>query len=146
MLTRDVGVAPGSRCEGLANLAFNWCSFTLDCGYNFFAKEAECVTVKCWQDDTFGVAASGYNPANDFSAGSIDDGRFVDPIQRENLLPQLAATPAYVTHKALIGMSYGFNKWEYPFMVGLGGSWEWVQGGNSALNGYNLWLKAGMTF
>ena len=37
----DVGVEPGSRVELLANLAFNWGNFTLDFGYNLFAKEAE---------------------------------------------------------------------------------------------------------
>ena len=144
VLTQDVTVRPGWQVEGVANLAFNWKDFTFDLGYNLFAKERESVMEKCWADDTYSRAAWDYDPANDFSLSY--DFYNVGWIQREHLITEVAATPVYVTHKIFGGATYAFNEWEYPFMMGIGASWEFSQGTNSALDGYALWAKVALTF
>jgi len=175
VLTQDVGVEPGSQVEVLADLAMNWGDFTLDIGYNLFAKERECVTVKCWTDYTYAIAKQDYNPADpnviaqgdspfsqrDLWCGRWDaagnDGNVVSGtdtdltagnnwIQKKDLDATVAETPVYVTHKIFGGFTYAFNSWDYPLMLGIGGSWEFTQGTNSAIDGYALWLKGGITF
>lgn len=159
VLTRDVGVEPGSRIEVLADLAFNWCNFTFDLGYNLFAKEKESVTVKCWQNDLYAIAGLEWDPDTEFTAPysfpdlNIGDGSGISGaaedaarwIQRDHLLAGDAATPVYVTHKLFAGFTYAWD-WKYPLMFGCGGSWEFAQGSNSTLDGYALWAKLGVTF
>lgn len=150
VLTRDVGVEPGSRVEALADLAFNWGNFTFDFGYNLFAKEAENVTVKCWNNNRYAIAGFGYDLEGAFTHEdsllySVYDNEDYVWIQRAHLIESDAATPVYVTHKLLAGFSYAWD-WKYPLMFGLGGSWEFVQGSNSALDGYAIWGKLGFTF
>jgi hypothetical protein len=144
VLTQDVTVRPGWQVEAIAQLAFNWCDFTLDLGYNLFAKERESVMEKCWANDTYARASWTYDPANDFHAGEI----FYNMgwIQRDHLVTEVAVTPVAVTHKVYGGASYAFNDWEYPLMLGIGASWEFTQGTNSALDGYALWAKLALTF
>jgi len=151
VLTMPVGVEPGSQVELLAGLAFNWGNFTFDAGYNLFAKEKESVTVKCcsWADDTYAIADPLYNPNNAFASDYVWNPAGVVPagwIQRCDLCADTAATPVYVTHKVYGGFGYSCTKWDYPIMLGLGGSWEFTQGTNSALDGYALWAKLGITF
>jgi len=76
----------------------------------------------------------------------IQDNVHVGPINRENLTTIPCTTPAYVTHKIFGGVGYAFNDWNYPGFVGLGGSWEFVQGSNAALDGWALWAKTGVSF
>lgn len=146
VLTRDVTVRPGWQVEGLAQFTFNWRDFTFDLGYNLFAKERESVMVRCWSDNTYAVAEPNlYDPSLDFDG----NGTWIQAnnwIQKEHLITEPAASPVYVTHKVYAGANYAFNKWEFPLLLGLGGSWEFAQGDNSAINGWALWLKAGLTF
>jgi hypothetical protein len=144
VLTRDVTVRPGWQAEGIASLAFNWTDFTFDLGYNLFAKERESVMEKNWPNDTYARATISYNTDDAFSSSSIfGNGSW---IQRDDLITEVAATPVYVTHKIFGGATYAFNDWEYPFMLGLGASWEFTQGTNSALDGYALWAKVALAF
>ena len=159
VLTRDVGVEPGSQFEGLLNLAFNWGSFTFDVGYNLFAREAENVSVKSWPNTSYAMvketAAFPYNTSGvqqTFDADSVTyayDGTSDTvqvPIHKDHLLTDAATNPVYVTHKIASGVGYNFVDWKYPMMVGIGGSWEFVQGSNAALDGYALWAKLGVSF
>ncbi|MCK4517916.1 hypothetical protein KAT92_04010 [Candidatus Babeliales bacterium] len=159
VLTRDVGVDPGSQLEVLASLAFNHKGFTFDLGYNLFAKEGESVMVKDWPENTYAIAkqsfkeAAGadeliplFDPTNINHAWGGGDGYKPMAIAREHLLEQDAATPVYVTHKIFGGMGYSYDEWDYPLMFGLGGSWEFTQGTNSALDGWALYGKIGVSF
>jgi hypothetical protein len=146
VLTQDVGVRPGWQVEGLASLAFNWTDFTFDLGYNLFAKERESVMEKSWADDTYARTDIDYDPASNFSSSDKFINGHTTWIQREHLVTEVATTPVVVTHKIFGGASYAFNSWEYPLMLGLGASWEFTQGTNSALDGYALWAKIALTF
>lgn len=163
ILTKDVGVEPGSRVEALASMAFNWGNFTFDAGYNLFAKERECVSLKgcccstgeccgCgWPNDTYAIPEHAYVTNLGFAAADIytdlpNPDLLNTWIKKCDLLPQDAATPVYVTHKIYGGLNYNVGKGKYQGMVGLGGSWEFTQGMNSALDGYAIWVKGALTF
>lgn len=153
VLTRDVGVAPGSRVEVLASFAYNHGNWAFDLGYNGFAKEAECICVKCWEDDRYALVTPTYDTTAAFDAGTdsfiyngLQYGYGPFFINKVDLLPCDAATPTYITHKIFGGVSYSWHGWRYPLLLGIGGSWEFVQSGNAALENYALWLKGGFSF
>ena len=152
VLTREVGVHPGSMFEGLASFCLNWGKFSWDLGYNLFAKEGESIMVKNWPNSTYGIPLPGSDVDGAFNIASswwgdtgeglsshIDD----DYINLTNLVAP--ASPVYVTHKIFTGVGATFD-WKFPVMFGIGGSWEWAQGSNSALDGWALWGKAGISF
>lgn len=219
VLTRRVGVTPGSQIELLGNFVFNWDKFSFDLGYNLFAKEGESVTLKeKWPSATYAIADPDYhiNATADIQglvagAGSLKfvadnsgngktprfgyhvplhtdptptdrptayattgnattfkntnknivsdmmnmKAKFLDTglkrwerrwIEEEDLLTSSCTTPVYVTHKVLFGASYLFDEWKNPILFGLGGSWEFTQGTNSAIDGYTFWAKIGVQF
>ncbi|MCK4517458.1 hypothetical protein KAT92_01685, partial [Candidatus Babeliales bacterium] len=53
--------------------------------------------------------------------------------------------PSVLTHKIFGGVGHAFNSWEYPLMLGVGGSWEF-ESDNDALEQWSLWAKLGLTF
>lgn len=159
VLTQDVGVEPGSQVEGLVDFAFNCGNFTFDLGYNFYAREAENVSVKSWSNGTYAMVrttapipydTSGvenfFDPTDPVYAYDGTSDTVQVPIHRDHLMPETAASPVYVTHKIFTGFGYAWNKWNYPVMAGVGGSWEFVQGSNAALDGWALWAKLGLRF
>jgi hypothetical protein len=151
VLTRDVSVEPGSRVEALANFTFNCRKWTIDFGYNFFAKEHEAVSVKHWVDNTYAIAKWNYDPMGNFGdsdtfLSTLYTSAYPGYIQEEDLLAEDAATPLMVTHKLYMGINYTLGVHKYPVLLGLGGSWEFIGNGNCGLNGYALWAKAGITF
>jgi len=156
VLTRRVGVDPGSQVEVLAALSFNWSNYTFDVGYNLFAKERESVSIKkCgWPEETYAIAQPKYDPNAVFATNGDDiwswtqTGGVVNTwISPCDLCVEPAVTPVYVTHKIHAAFGFEWNRWEdYPIMLGLGGSYEFAQGMNSAIEGYALWLKGGITF
>jgi hypothetical protein len=164
VLTREVRVHPGSMIEGAASLCLNWGKFSFDLGYNLYGKEKESVTVKDWSmTDSIAIADNSYNTLYNFNAGLTYDGTTYHvqdgsvgwangrqsvavPIAKEHLLTDDAATPVYVTHKIYGGANYCAKDWKYPMLFGIGGSWEFVQGSNAALDGWGVWTKIGVNF
>jgi|SaaInlStandDraft_3_1057020.scaffolds.fasta_scaffold04132_2 hypothetical protein len=144
VLTRDVCVTPGSQVDLIVNTAFHWNEFIFDLGYNLFAKEGESVTVKYWPDDKYAVAVYSWDQSAVFSASSHSHASY-GAINATHLLVSPATTPAQVTHKIYASTGYTFD-WKYPVFVGLGSSYEFVSGINSALQNYAFWGKVGLTF
>lgn len=161
-LTRDLKVSPGSQFDGILQLAFNWENWTFDLGYNLYAKEAETVKLKggcktsCgtgggWDDDTYFLVDPRWTTFNAFidaaSAGSptVYYRYGNERINTSNLDFNAAETPSVITHKLYGGVGYAFSEWEYPLMLGIGGSYEWATD-NDCLEQWSLWLKGGITF
>ena len=152
VLTREVGVHPSSMFEGLASFCMNWGKFSWDLGYNLFAKGCESVTmVKNWPENTYAVADPSYTGGYSFGGvgnTGIWQGSRANPgeyIRLQDLDLVADQTPVYVTHKIFTGVGVTFD-WRFPLLFGLGGSWEWAQGSNSALDGWALWGKLGVCF
>jgi hypothetical protein len=154
-LTRDVKVTPGSNFDAITALAFNYGGWSFDLGYNMFAKEKEHLHLKggddhdrdvedSWQDGTYAVIDAAWQTSNPFSSANIYDD-ITDWINKENLTLDTCTSPELITHKVYGGVGYAFNKWEYPVMFGLGGSWEFKRH-NNAPETWALWGKIGVTF
>ncbi len=138
--TPDLDITPGSQVDGIVGLAYNNGGFNFDLGYNMFFKEKETGKVKNGVDITkYAKAVLNSDASADLSAlaGSALTAAAVDM--------SAALTPAQLTHSAYAGLGYAFKNWEYPLMLGLGGKYEFAQK-NSAMGGYQGWVKAGLSF
>jgi|GEM_PF-458684 hypothetical protein len=168
-VTQDVNVTPGNQVNGIVNLAFNWGNWTIDLGYELYAQEEEKVSLKgTWSDDTYGIAAQSWNTTRAFITGNATGGTLGEydtifrggyshvawddlgslneyTIDAEHFLTADAETPQQITHKIYGGVGYRFAQWNYPLLLGLGGSYELISG-NAGLEGWSLWLKAGVAF
>ena len=157
-LTRNMKVTPGSHFDGIAQLAFNYDGWTFDLGYNLFAKEQEDVRLKCnpctdacgtscsdvdgWTDDTYAIAITTWDTATAFAAAHRYGGAWIN---KEHLNLDACTNPSVTTHKIYSGIGYAFNEWEYPLMLGIGGSWEFATD-NDSMEQWALWFKLGLTF
>jgi hypothetical protein len=164
-LTRNMKVTPGSHFDGIAQLAFNYDGWTFDLGYNLFAKEQEDVRLKCnpctdtcgtscsdtdgWTDDTYAIArvatqaqGGNWNSTIAFAESHRYGGAWIN---KEHLDIDACTNPSVVTHKIYGGIGYAFEEWEYPLMLGIGGSWEF-ETDNDCLEQWALWFKLGLTF
>lgn len=137
-------VKPGSQLDSLAALAFKYCSFGFDAGYNLFWKDKETVTMGTLpevyladRDDL--LTAAGFKPTT-----SVRDEQRLTSASFD--LTSMA-NPAQLTHKIFGGVSYMtmFGEHDYPVNFHVGGSYEFAQD-NAALEQYAVWLKVGASF
>ena len=165
-LTRDIKVTPGSHFEGIVQLAYNTNNWTFDLGYNLFAREEDDLKLDCgsctpcestcstgcstecggWTDDTYAVASDEWETNVAFA--SVADHLYIDDtdfINAANLCLDACRQPSVVTHKLYGAIGYAFNEWDYPLMLGIGGSYEW-ETDNDCVDGWALWAKVGLTF
>lgn len=143
LLTKNVNVTPGSQLDGIIGLGYNKGGFSLDLGYNVFFKEAESVKKKdAWTDIVGSMALHAHGAALGNAAAILVASTAITEamIKTEN-----AATPSQFTNSIYGGVGYAFKDWEYPFMVGVGGKYEFASK-NSALDGWQAWVKAGLSF
>lgn len=162
VLTRKVSVEPGLQFEMLAALAFNANNVTFDLGYNMFVKNCEDVHLKDkWHENTYAIANPGYpgtvgyetitganpneGPFDPTRPAHYDSKTIPGPITHENLDIDATRNPSVLTHKIYGALSYAFYEWKHPLMLGCGASYEF-DSGNAALEGYNFWLKASISY
>jgi len=160
-LTKNLKVTPGSHFDGMVALAFNYANWTFDLGYNLWAKEKEDVDLKSstcndtceltracdgWEDDTYAIAYDDWdaNVAFGSASGHVYP-TDTDWINKTNLCLNACTSPSAVTHKIFGGIGYAFKEWEYPLMLGVGGSYEF-ETDNDCLEAWSLWAKIGLTF
>lgn len=123
VLTPDVNVTPGSQLDTILGLAYNNGGLTADLGYNMYFAEQESVKLK----------------------GAIAD-KVVSVLATTHAVDAtVAETPAQFTHSIYGGLGYSFKEWEYPVTFGLGGKYEFASK-NSAMEGWQGWAKAGLSF
>jgi len=140
VLTKKVDVEPGSQLDAILNLAYCNGGFTVNLGYNLFWKSDEDVDLKeKWDETKYGLAKVDFKTA----AGDKNAAELV--IKRESIDVAAAETPSYVTHKLFGGVGYTFKEWDTPLMFGLGASYEFACD-NNEVEGWGLWLKAGVAF
>ena len=165
VLTRDIRVTPGHLFDGIINLAFTCKRFVFDVGYNYYAREAERTELRhLWENDKYAVAGITYNTtpaaAPDPGFNILDAGLGATnqafayagapantnaAINAEHLDFSSITTPSQETHKLYGALGYSYKKWQYPIMLGVGSSYEWASG-NSALEGWALWGKLGLSW
>jgi hypothetical protein len=167
-LTKDLNVTPRGEFDMMFDFAVNVGNWTIDLGYELFAKANEKVSLKhTWSDNRYGNAYIGWNTTKAFISGTtIEGGGGYETIYRgynsslywngtdvltqytidsTHLLFDDAETPVQVTHKFFAGFGYAENANKYPWMLGVGASIE-LTSNNAALALWALWLKLGISF
>jgi len=146
VLTQKVDVEPGSQLDAILNLAYCNGGFTVNLGYNLFWKSDEDVTRRAaWNENEYAIASVTYNTSS-AAAGTGNntfDAAYV--VNKDKIDVTTAETPSYVTHKLFGGVGYTFKEWDTPLMFGLGASYEFACD-NNEVEGWGLWLKAGVAF
>jgi hypothetical protein len=162
LLTQNVDVTPGSQLDGILGLAYNKGGFNLDLGYNVYFKESESVKLKNdWSEGKYYIAArnqltsvggnalgsanNGYRFDNNNAGAGAGVAGATNMLSKSLLDVSAASTDSQFTHSVYGGLGYAFKEWEYPLMLGLGGKYEFASK-NSALEGWQAWAKAGLSF
>lgn len=151
LLTLDVDVTPKHNLDGIIALAYNKGVFTFDLGYNLFFKDTESIKYKSgYTDASYALAGptslnmtASTNNVDDLTGDSatVGDGLTV----ASNVDTTAASTPSQFTNGVYGAVNYAFKDWEYPVSLGLGGKYDFAAK-NSAVEGWQGWVKAGLSF
>lgn len=172
ILTLDARVRPGFiACFNGAFIMEQLCKgFSFEAGYNFYAKEAECLSLKepfitqaAIKDH---VGAGVVNPIRDITENALINeaalfnlqinGNFnVDGItsfygngilNETDLNFASAAHPCILSHTIYGSLGYHWDDLCTPVITSIGGSYEFTSKTNTALNRWLVWGKLGISF
>lgn len=157
ILTQDLKVKPGYYRTFNSAFIIDHCCFELELGYNFFARQAECLKLDC--DFPTGTALKAIDLGggatgkfqtinNDFSGnctGTPVANYANNVITVEDLNLESAAHPATLTHTFYASLAYRFEQCGYPMFAAVGGSYEFPPD-NVGLNRWMAWGKFGVAF
>lgn len=155
VMTLDVDVEPGSYIDGLLALNYNRGNWIIDAGYNLFWKEEESVTLdRCkWEDNTYAIAKRTFqsftgtkpflitDPTPD-QIDSVPAGRAINYCDVDTCVAQ---TPDMLSHQVFGSIGYKTDFLDCPFLVALGGAYEFGDDRASA-DSFTLWGKLGLAF
>lgn len=133
------------------------CGFTLDTGYNIWARTKDKISnIEMIQPNTFGLAgvtsgSSGPTADNTGSTAKINGtGGTPDAtnvyISNSQLYINSAANPRAISHKFFAHASYAWENCDYTPFLGIGGEVEFSGNRNSALDQWGFWIKGGFAF
>ncbi len=157
IFTKPLNVKPRFQFTGNVALGAESGCQDIELGFNFFARDAECVQLACPFDDGVAVKADlGGGRTNKFrtinnNLTALDDAAFsvanytnavltVDDLDLES-----AAHPAVLSYIIYGAYGYRFENDCYPMFAGIGASYEFG-GGNEVLNRWVFWGKFGFSF
>ena len=158
ILTQDVRVKPGFYRTFNAGFIIDTRCFELEVGYNFFARQAECLRLDCEFPTGAALKAIdiGGGATGQFQTINNDFGNncTATPVANYNnniitaadIDLESAAQPATLTHTAYGSLAYHFDVCAgYPMYVAVGGSYEFPPD-NVGLNRWMAWGKFGIAF
>lgn len=166
IFTHQVNVKPRFQYNLNSGLIYNHCNFEGEIGYNFWARQAECVKLACnpWIEGpafanltdqgrtTTGLINRAINIGENFggptapnaSVNGTDAATYADlQITADDLDLDSAAHPCAMSHIIYLSGGYKFDDFcgcSFPMVLGLGGSYEF-SGENTALNRFTIWGK-----
>jgi hypothetical protein len=142
-----VQVTPGSQFDGILAFAYNCGGFSADLGYNLYARGSENVHFKGEiPENFFGVASRNYNIKNPFELAEIDTYLGTGTwLTNDDVDANAAATPSQFTNGIYGGLGYHFKDWKKPFLMGIGGKYDWASK-NSEFNNWSIWAKISLSF
>lgn len=174
LLTLDLEVRPGFNFTSNMAFVFTHClegsGFDAELGYNFYARQAECVSLKnnfspqAAIKDSVGMGVT--NPVRDITndlllneasvrnlmgtgnfntegiAAAYDRGI----ISQSDLNLDSATHPCMISHTLYGAFGYHYNEWCYPMLASIGGSYEFNRKMNSAMNRWLLWGRFNIAF
>lgn len=161
VFTQKVRVFPGfTRVINLA-MIYDWCDkLEIEGGYNFFAREAECVKLDCPFRQGIALKAlrgQGYtndvqqigNVFGDVIANAPNDTALADYssniLTEDDLDFESASHPCTIEHTLYL---YAGRKWDnrcHPLFAGLGTSYQFSES-NIGMNRWEVWAKFGVSF
>lgn len=157
ILTQDVKIKPGFYRMFNGAFIINYCdSFTLEAGYNFYARQSECIHLACPLPTTIAPKAIGVGSGSTSSFQSISiqppDGCISSLADYDsNILTEAdlnlesAAHPATITHTVYGSFAYEWKECGYPMFVSVAASYEFPPD-NVGLNRWMVWGKYGVAF
>lgn len=162
VFTQQVRVHPGFASVNNLALLYDHCNWQAELGYNFYARQAECVELaRPWQvgpalksllgdGDTDSVQQIGNNFNNNNRVTFINSGTGEiqydsNLIQASDLDLHSAAAPAALSHTLYGSVAYNWDECKRPVFLGAGASYEFT-GDNTAMNRWMLWAKTGVAF
>lgn len=167
--TEDLNVSPRINCNSNMAVIYNngENGFRGEFGYNFYARQSECVELACaWKKEAALVGSNGagetsrfgtiIDPKNPVYNANLDENVNIDRdinhydesiITESDLDLESAAHPASFSHTiyASMGKIWDNDEKEYPAFLSGGCSYEFSQD-NNALNRWMLWVKGGVSF
>jgi hypothetical protein len=168
----ELEVSPGFQRLYNSSFVYTRCGFQGELGYNFFARAAECIDLKCpWVEGPALVAYEGLRQCTTGGgfSGAMGTAGATDPVQNikqnfgdhntesvanyalsiikcDDLDLDSAAHPAVLTHTVFATLGYRWDRCSCVVpSLGLGGSYEFSRD-NAGLNRWMLWGKMGLSF
>lgn len=163
VLTRKVDVTPGVQFDGTASLVYTNGGWSLDLGWNPYARESESVKLRgTFPDNTYAVASRAFNTAkqetddptgtvvdNQFTlvAGNVDGGVVATALVNNSSIDTTpATTPSQFTNAIYGSVAHMWDRGhKHASILALGGKYEFASK-NSALEQWNVWAKMGIEF
>jgi len=143
-----------------------WKSFELEVGYNFYARQAECIVSGCNLPQGIAlksVAPDAFAGSQVAGEGTTNPGQFIN----NNFYPassgyalnsegyqtlmfsdfdlDSAAAPALLSHTIYGSLAYDWSLCNYPVFASLGGSYEFAPD-NTGVEKWMIFGKVGVSF
>jgi hypothetical protein len=159
VFTQCVCVTPGFQYNATTALVFDTnCGFESEVGWNFFAREAECIKANWVTGPAIKktTGAGETNPIRNISNSYLSNLTFTDEvalanydfsvIQASDLDLQSAAHPAGITFLVYGSLGWRWDEACLPTRVSLGGSYEFPGNSFGTMKRWTLWGKVGFSF
>ncbi len=169
LFTKDFDVDPGLMCNNTVALTYVKNRLQCEIGYNFYARQKECVKLSnSWVTGPAFKAADGNGKTNNFRTIGNDFDNVVtldaagvaeqasskldkllaryneNLIQEEDIDLNSVAHPCVFAHTIHGSMDYNWDERNYPAILGAGASYQFGQ--DCILNRWTLWAKGGLSF
>jgi len=160
VFTRNLNIEPRMQLVINNGLYANYCNWQVEIGYNYFMREAECVSLKgCW-DETVAfkdirVGTGFTNPLQSINLNIVSSvpaqplavltGYDNNVIPLELLDLESAAHPAVSINTIYASIGYNWDHCKYPSFAGIGGEYE-SSDENTGMNRWTIWGKGGISF
>ncbi|MFA5306981.1 MAG: hypothetical protein WC365_06050 [Candidatus Babeliales bacterium] len=162
VLTRKVDVTPGVQFDGTASFVYTNGGWSIDLGWNPYARESESVKLRgTFPTGTYAVAARNFSTAkaDPVSANLVVDNQFtwVDAnadggslataeVNNSSIDTAPATTPSQFTNAVYASVGHMWDRGhKHSSILALGGKYEFASK-NSALEQWNVWAKMGIEF
>lgn len=155
VLTQKVKSWVGGMGQLVALLNYTSCNMTLDVGYNMWGRTKEKLEFPgtTIADHTYGVAGNTLATSSDTASRTRINGALANEFEtvpvfltNSDIDLKSGAFPNAISHKLFAHLNYNIPICDYYAFIGIGGSGEWSQNNNRALNQWAVWTKGGFAF
>jgi len=153
IFTQCMNVKPRFSTNVSSAFVFSGKKWSIEAGYNFYARSAECIELCCWPDGIALKAETGSGRTN--SARTINKNNVCLDKEIENYESNIitkcdldlesAAHPGMVSHTMYGSAGYRWDEKEYPMLIAFGGSYEYGDA-NFVLSRWTAWAKYTFSF